>query len=637
MRFSRTAGIALAMLIAAAALLLSIGIPSGAITSAIETRVARDTGYRIAIAGSSKVSLFPGFSVTLKDVTLDDPNDRNPDRRLSIAGIRAELPLGSVISGAPQITELTLTRPVLRVPLIRNGAAAAAAAPPAATPARPTPVPIAHVTVQDGVVIMANTADRVEDRIDGINAAIDIDAERRVTAGGEARLGGRPATFRIRSDAPRDGQPLPMELTFAAPDWLNGAIAAKAEVRLRGALLQINGLSGTLGDGAFNGWASADLSGKPQLKLDLDFQRLDLGDPRRQPAPAGAPWSDARFDLTFLNYLDAQLRLSAAELNLGAAHFAPASIDARLSGGTLTAQFAQLGVYDGEASGQLAIDARPRTPAITLRADFKNVRARPLLAGLADFDRIDGKLQAEMTLRADGDSVRAVMASLGGTASVAVRDGEIRGVNVAQMIRRLTTTPLSGWEANSTETTDLTELAASFRIAQGKAATTDLALAGPLVRMTGAGTIDLGAKALALRVEPKLVLTTQGQAPQGQSTAPGSGPAAEPVGLGIPVVIDGPWASPRIYPDIAGVLDDPAAAYARLRAMGQGLFGGTGNGTAGPDGAASGPLGESIGRLIQQGLQSSGAVRPPVPGSAQPDRPNNQPDVNAIIKQLFGP
>ena len=83
--------------------------------------------------------------------------------------------------------------------------------------------------------------------------------------------------------------------------------------------------------------------------------------------------------------------------------------------------------------------------------------------------------------------------------------------------------------------------------------------------MTGAGTIDLAAKTVALRVEPKLVLTTEGQ-----------GRAVDPVGLGIPVVIDGPWAEPRIYPDMAGILDNPDAAYAKLKEMGKGLFGNSG-------------------------------------------------------------
>ena len=42
------------------------------------------------------------------------------------------------------------------------------------------------------------------------------------------------------------------------------------------------------------------------------------------------------------------------------------------------------------------------------------------------------------------------------------------------------------------------------------------------------------------------------------------------------MVIDGPWAEPRIYPDMAGMLDNPDAAYAKLKEMGKGLFGPSG-------------------------------------------------------------
>ena len=142
------------------------------------------------------------------------------------------------------------------------------------------------------------------------------------------------------------------------------------------------------------------------------------------------------------------------------------------------------------------------------------------------------------------------------------QDGAIRGLNVAQMIRSLTAGTLSGWQEEKEQATDLSQLSASFRIERGKATTTDLNLVGPLVRVTGAGTIDLGTKMLGFRVEPKLVMTTEGQ-----------GRTTDPVGLGIPVVIDGPWAEPRIYPDMAGMLDNPDAAYAKLKEMGKGLFG----------------------------------------------------------------
>jgi AsmA protein len=44
-------------------------------------------------------------------------------------------------------------------------------------------------------------------------------------------------------------------------------------------------------------------------------------------------------------------------------------------------------------------------------------------------------------------------------------------------------------------------------------------------------------------------------------------------------VIEGPWVEPRIYPDIAGILNNPDAAYAKLWELGQGLFGGSANST----------------------------------------------------------
>jgi AsmA protein len=138
------------------------------------------------------------------------------------------------------------------------------------------------------------------------------------------------------------------------------------------------------------------------------------------------------------------------------------------------------------------------------------------------------------------------------------------------------------------------------------------------VKMTGVGTIDLGTKQIGFRVEPKLVMTTEGQ-----------GRASEPVGLGIPVMIEGPWGAPRIYPEMQGMLDNPEAAYAQLKQMGKGLFGpgGAGLNSSGigaaiggllggqpgagaqggqPNNPLGGQLGETIGNLLQQGLSGLG-------------------------------
>ncbi len=336
-----------------------------------------------------------------------------------------------------------------------------------------------------------------------------------------------------------------------APGLFQTPLLAKAEVRLNGSVVMINGLTGTLGDGAFNGWASVDLASKPLVKLDLDFQRLTVAMAHSQPVRRRNPGSNATIDLNGMNYVDAQARISAAELTIGDARFAPAAIDATLASGVLKAQISNLGAYDGNANGELTIDASAANPAFALRTDLTGVRALPLLRSLADFDKLDGKMQAKISVRSSGNSQRAMIADLSGTVFAVFQDGAIKGLNVAQMIRSLTASPLSGWQESKEQATDLTQLSASFKIDKGQAQTTDLNLVGPLVKMTGVGTIDLNTRQIGFRVEPKLVMTTEGQ-----------GRAADPVGLGIPVMIEGPWTEPRIYPDMQGILDNPDAAYA---------------------------------------------------------------------------
>jgi AsmA protein len=668
MRALKIAGGAIAAIIVVVVLLLIIGIPSGFLTSAIQDRVERETGYRLTIAGSTRIGLWPSLNVTLNDVTLEG-KDSEASNRLTVGAIQADVAPGSLWSGRPEITELSILRPVLNVPLLRERIAApkASSAKPAASPrgGDSDATMIQRITVTDGTVIFSNLRDRVENRIEGLSANAVIGAERNIRVTGSARASGNPLKFDIKATEPAppiERQNFPVELTLDAPGILQAPLSGKAEVRLNGSIIMINGLSGTIGDGAFNGWASVDISSKPLVKLDLDFQRLDIDavsassaskDPPAASQSASQSWNNATIDLMGLNYVDAQVRVSAAELNIGGAQFAPVAIDSTLSGGILKCAISNLGAYGGQANGEINIDATSATPAFAIRSDLVGVRALPLLRGAAGFDKVDGKLQAKLTLRSNGQSQRAIMSNLNGTVFANFQDGAIKGLNVAQMIRSLTSNTLSGWQEGKEQATDLSQLSASFRVEKGQATTTDLNLVGPLVRMTGAGTIDLGTKMLALRVEPKPVMTTEGQ-----------GRAADPVGLGIPVLIDGPWAEPHIYPEMAGMLDNPDAAYAKLKDMGKGLFGPGGSGGGGPSGgglpdALGGKLGETLGNLMQQGLgqganQGAGQGRrqtrslpttpaspaptaqaAPVPSDPPPQPQQDSQPMNDVLRQLF--
>ena len=668
MRALKIAGSAIAAVIIIAVLLLVIGIPSGFLTSAVQARIERETGYRLTIAGATRIGLWPSFNVTLNDVTLAPPKDQDGANRITVGSVQADVTLASLWSGHPQVTELVIARPVLHVPLLRErtGPANAATKPSATAGEADASTPaIDRVTVTDGAIEFANLRDRVQNRIEGINVTATIGGDRKLKVSGSARAGGHPLKLDLSATVPApplERQNIPVELTFEAPGALQAPLSAKAEVRLNGSIVMINGLSGALGNGAFNGWASVDTASKPLVKVDLDFQHLDVAVTPENAASSDQQglqhaWSNASIDLTGLNYVDAQVRISAAELSIGQARLAPVAIDAALAGGVLKARFSNLGAYGGQANGDVIVDASAASPNYTLRADLAGVQALPVLRSAADFDKLDGKLQAKLALRSTGLSQRAIMSNLSGTVFAVFQDGAIKGLNVAQMIRSLTASTLSGWQEGQEQATDLTQFSASFRLERGQATTTDLNLVGPLVRVTGAGTIDLGQQALSFRVEPKLVMTTEGQ-----------GRTSDPVGLGIPVMIDGPWAQPRIYPEMNGILENPDAAYAKLKEMGQGLFGANGAGLGGLGGLINGganggqsgggnnplggQLGQTLGNLFQQGLPGLGQGRnipaqpapatvapatpasPPPSASIPPASQDSQP-MNDVLKQLF--
>ena len=112
MRALKIAGTAIAAVIVILVLLLIVGIPSGFLTSPIQEQVERVSGYRLAIAGTTKISLWPQLNVTLNEITLRDPKDRDTSSRLTIERVQAKMTLSSAWSGHPQISELSITRPV---------------------------------------------------------------------------------------------------------------------------------------------------------------------------------------------------------------------------------------------------------------------------------------------------------------------------------------------------------------------------------------------------------------------------------------------------------------------------------------------------------------------------------------------
>ena len=120
MKALKIVGALIGAVVVVIAILLVVGIPSGFLTTQIQERVERETGYKLAINGGAKIGLWPSLNITLNDVTLQDPKDRDGSSRLTVGSIQADVTLASLWSGRPQVTELVMTKPVLHVPLLRE-------------------------------------------------------------------------------------------------------------------------------------------------------------------------------------------------------------------------------------------------------------------------------------------------------------------------------------------------------------------------------------------------------------------------------------------------------------------------------------------------------------------------------------
>jgi AsmA protein len=97
--------------------------------------------------------------------------------------------------------------------------------------------------------------------------------------------------------------------------------------------------------------------------------------------------------------------------------------------------------------------------------------------------------------------------------------------------------------------TDFTTMSASGKISNGVLRSDDLNAASPLLRLTGAGQVDLANNSLDYTAKPTLVNTATGQ---------GGKQLANLQGIVIPVRVYGPFAAPKYQLDVAEALKQDA-------------------------------------------------------------------------------
>ncbi|MGQ0545237.1 MAG: AsmA family protein [Betaproteobacteria bacterium] len=277
----------------------------------------------------------------------------------------------------------------------------------------------------------------------------------------------------------------------------------------------------------------------PAYRFDVNIDQLNLDRyfPPAEKAAAAGPSkessgksADTPVDLSALKGLDANGKLQVGALQARGLKMAKVRTELRAANGRAELGPHSADLYGGSVAG--AITAQADGNRVTVKEKLTGVSIGPLLRDFAQQDRLEGRGNLSLDVAAAGPTVEAIKKALAGSASVNLKDGAIKGINIAQVLRKAKS-KLGGEQseaANQAEKTDFSELSATFAIKNGVAHNEDLDVKSPLVRITGRGDIDIGNSRIDYVTKAAVVATTQGQ---------GGAELAELRGLTVPVHLTG--------------------------------------------------------------------------------------------------
>lgn len=318
------------------------------------------------------------------------------------------------------------------------------------------------------------------------------------------------------------------------PQGLGRKAAADADLTLTSQLsLSLRGLNLTLDQNKIRGDLDVDL-GKavPEVTArlsagTLDFSAATGGSGTGSTGADAGGWSTAAIDASALGLFNGQISLASQGLIVAGMNFGEASTSATIDQSRAVIALNRLAGYSGTLAGQVIVNNR-KGLSIGGSINGSGVEMQSLLTDLAGISRFTGQADATVEFLGGGNSVHAIMNSLSGKGGVSVGRGTIKGIDLDSLMR-------SGLATGGTTVFD--SLSATFTMDKGNLYNKDLLLKLPIVSATGEGRVGLGARDIDYLFTPK------------------TGGADVEGGIIIPVRIRGPWADPKIWPDMEKVID----------------------------------------------------------------------------------
>lgn len=267
-----------------------------------------------------------------------------------------------------------------------------------------------------------------------------------------------------------------------------------------------------------------------------------------QPAatPGAAAGAGAGLPMDTLRALDVDGNLTIGQLKINKLDMSNIKVAVKAQNGNVRVNPVNAALYGGNYAGNIGLDATGSEPRISMDEKLTGIQVEPLLMALQGKSNISGRADVTVNLTAIGVDADSITRTADGQTSFRFSEGALKGVNIARTIREaLATFKGSSLPAEQGEQkTDFSVLSATVQLKDGIATNQDFNAKSPLLRIEGAGTVNLVEEQLDYRVKTTIVGTLQGE---------GGEDLAALSGIPIPVRVTGPFSNPSYQPDIEAI------------------------------------------------------------------------------------
>lgn len=211
-------------------------------------------------------------------------------------------------------------------------------------------------------------------------------------------------------------------------------------------------------------------------------------------APTKGAWStDKLLPLTRLRSLDINADLAFGQLTLSQLPIQNAALKASGIDGQLKLDSLSGGLYNGTFQANGTLDVRQDLPLLALQTQIKQVPVEKILQAQGKNPPVKGQVTLDSNLTGRGNSQKALIDSLNGTASFVINNGVLLNANIEQQVctgiallnrKTLSSTPPG-------KDTPFQELRGNLTFRNGVASNPDLKVRIPGLTVNGNGDVDL--------------------------------------------------------------------------------------------------------------------------------------------------